>query len=80
MSLNILQKLIRGVIQMAKENDKKKAETCKFVDREKEHDAVESNVNAAWADIDRQESEGKVPVPSVDNVEKAKEWVEENKK
>lgn len=65
---------------MAKENDKKKAATCNFEDREKEHESVESNATAAWAEIDRQESEGKVPVPSVDNVEEAKEWVEENKK
>lgn len=65
---------------MAKENEDKKVEICKFVDRKKDHKPVESNTTAAWAEIERQESEGKVPVPSIDNVEEAKEWVEENKK
>lgn len=54
--------------------------TCKTVNRKKDRASVESNTTAAWAEIDKQESEGKVPIPSIGNVEEAKEWVEENKK
>ena len=54
--------------------------SCDNLSRKKNDLPIESHENAAWAEIQRQESEGKVPVPSIENVEEAKEWVEENKK
>ena len=65
---------------MTKKNDIISS-SCKVpTNIEKTNISVESHVNAAWAEIHRQDSEGKVPIPSIENVEEAKEWVEENKK
>lgn len=64
---------------MTKEN-KNNPGTCDALGRKEEHKPVESNTTAAWAEIEKQKSEGKVPIPSIENVEEAKEWVEENKK
>lgn len=54
--------------------------SCKDASRKKDNLPIENHKNAAWAGIHKQSSEGKVPVPSIENVEEAKEWVEENKK
>lgn len=64
---------------MSKDN-KNNNNSCDALDRKEEHVPVESNTTAAWAEIKKQKSEGKVPIPSIENVEEAKEWVEENKK
>lgn len=64
---------------MTKANNEVK-DSCKVVDRKKDNLPVENHVNAAWAEIHRQDSEGKVPIPSIENVEEAKDWVDENKK
>ena len=61
-------------------NNKKAENTCDALDRKEEHQPVESNQAAAWAGIEKQKTDGKVPVPDMGNVEDAKEWVEENKK
>ena len=61
-------------------NDKDKKNTCDINSgKEKEHTPVENHA-AAWAGIEKQKSEGKVPIPSIDNVEDAKDWVDQNKK
>lgn len=62
------------------ENNDKVKDSCEIVGKKKNNLPVESHKNAAWAEIYRQDSEGKVPVPSIENVEEAKEWVDENKK
>ena len=55
-------------------------EDCETLDRNEENQPVENNQAAAWAGIQKQKSDGKVPIPDMGNVEDAKEWVEENKK
>ncbi|AFS78620.1 hypothetical protein Curi_c16120 [Gottschalkia acidurici 9a] len=60
--------------------DNVKNNTCNYVNRKKNNSQIESHETAAWAEIEKQETEAKVPVPSLENVEEAKEWVEENKK
>ena len=52
---------------------------CKYADRKKENTPVENQETAAWAGIEKT-IEGNVPIPSLNNVEEAKDWVEENKK
>lgn len=52
---------------------------CKYGDRKKENTPVENQRTAAWAGIEKT-IEGNVPIPSLDNVEEAKHWVEVNKK
>lgn len=51
----------------------------KKFDMKKRH-PVENQNTAAWANIERVEGEGKVPIPSEFNTELAKQWVEENEK
>ena len=65
---------------MSKNNDKKNNDCENSSKREKEHTPVENQHAAAWAGIEKQKSEGKVPIPSIDNVEDAKDWVDQNKK
>ena len=60
-----------------KQNDKN---TCDISGKKKKDAQVESNTAAAWAGIEKQKSEGKVPIPSIENVEEAKDWVDQNKK
>ena len=65
---------------MAKDNKEDKMSTCDALDRKEEHEQAESNKAAGLAGIEKQKSDGKVPIPDMGNVEDAKEWVEENKK
>lgn len=64
---------------MSKDNKNEK-NTCDITGKKKKNAQVESHTAAAWAGIDKQKSEGKVPIPSLDNVKDAKDWVDENKK
>ncbi len=61
-------------------NNKNETETCDITGKKRKDAQVESNTAAAWAEIDKQKSKGKVPVPSIDNVEEAKDWVDDVKK
>ena len=44
--------------------------------RLKAHRPVKNEGTAAWANIDSLQPESKVSIPSLDNVEEAKEWVD----
>lgn len=50
------------------------------MDKCKKKTVKESNRNAAWADIEKKKDKTDVPIPAEENVEVAKDWVEENKK
>ncbi|AFS79136.1 hypothetical protein Curi_c21320 [Gottschalkia acidurici 9a] len=52
----------------------------KQIYRKKKNTTIENHQTAAWAEIVDVLPESKVTIPSVDNVELAKEWVEENQK
>ncbi|HHT90785.1 MAG: DUF3787 domain-containing protein [Bacillota bacterium] len=41
---------------------------------------IEEHSTAAWANVEHQKPVSKVPVPSIDNVEWAREWVNKNRK
>lgn len=64
---------------MSKDN-KKNQDNCDSVGKKKKDAQVESHDAAAWAGIEKQKSDGKVPIPSIENVEDARDWIEENKK
>lgn len=64
---------------MSKDNKNDK-NTCDITGKKNKDAQVESNTSAAWAGIDKQKSDGKVPIPSIDNVEDAKDWVDNVKK
>lgn len=42
--------------------------------------SIENHETAAWADVEKIIPESGVSIPSEDAVERAKDWVEENKK
>ena len=44
--------------------------------RLKAHRPVKNEGTAAWANIDSLQPESKVSIPSLDNVEEAKDWVD----
>lgn len=44
--------------------------------RLKAHRPTNNAENAAWADIDKLRAESKVSIPSLSNVEEAKDWVD----
>lgn len=48
--------------------------------RLKAHRPVKNEGTAAWANIDSLQPESKVSIPSLDNVEEAKEWVDNGSK
>lgn len=48
--------------------------------RLKAHRPTNSEVNAAWSDIDKLRPKSKVGVPSLENVIDAKEWVDNGSK
>ena len=48
--------------------------------RLKAHRPTKNEQHAAWADIDKLRPESKVSVPSLDNVQEAKEWVDDGSK
>ena len=52
----------------------------KHIHRKRKNTPIENHSTAAWAEIIDTLPESKVTIPSVDNVELAKEWVEENQK
>ncbi|HBG02573.1 MAG TPA: DUF3787 domain-containing protein [Firmicutes bacterium] len=41
---------------------------------------IEEHSTAAWANVERQKPMSKVPVPSTENMELAREWVNQNQK
>ncbi len=41
---------------------------------------IENHQTAAWADIEKVQPESRVPIPSQEAVDRAKDWVEENEK
>jgi hypothetical protein len=41
---------------------------------------IENQQTAAWADIETTQPESRVPIPRVEAVSDAKDWVEHNKK
>ncbi len=61
-------------------NNKENTNTCDISVEKEGRKPVESNSNAAWAGIEKQASDGKVPIPSIENVEDAKDWVDNIKK
>ena len=44
--------------------------------RLKKYRPTNTQVTAAWADIDKLQPESKVSIPSLNNVEEAKDWVD----
>ena len=44
--------------------------------RLKKYRPTDNQVTAAWADIDKLQPESKVSIPSLNNVEEAKDWVD----
>lgn len=44
--------------------------------RLKKHRPTNNAQTAAWADIDKLKAESKVSIPSLSNVEEAKDWVD----
>uniref|UniRef100_UPI002FE50408 DUF3787 domain-containing protein n=1 Tax=Faecalimicrobium dakarense TaxID=1301100 RepID=UPI002FE50408 len=57
-------------------NDKTKALSGANNERLKKHRPTNSESTAAWADIDKLKPHSKVTIPSLDNVEEAKDWVD----
>ncbi|MBS4539209.1 DUF3787 domain-containing protein [Clostridium sp. D2Q-11] len=41
---------------------------------------IERNITAAWANIETLKKVSRVPIPSVDQVKDAKDWVDKNQK
>lgn len=58
------------------QNKKSKALTGKNNNRLNAHRPTNNAENAAWADIDKLQSESKVSIPSVQSVREAKDWVD----
>lgn len=48
--------------------------------KKSEDKPIENHKTAAWADIETQEPDSKVGIPSLDAVINAKEWVDTNEK
>lgn len=62
------------------ESKKAKPLTGKDNRRLKLKDSVDQNKNAAWADIKELQPETNVAIPSLQNVENAKDWVDNGSK
>lgn len=41
---------------------------------------IEEHSTAAWANVEREKPDSKVPVPSTEDMELAREWVNHNRK
>ena len=59
------------------QSKKAKALTGANNKRLKKYRPTNNAENAAWTDIDKLKAESKVSIPSLSNVEEAKEWVDD---
>ncbi|MGL5331044.1 MAG: CDIF630_02480 family spore surface protein [Peptostreptococcaceae bacterium] len=57
-------------------NNKSKALSGANNNRLTKHRPTNNAQNAAWADVDKLKPESKVSIPSLSNVEEAKDWVD----
>lgn len=57
-------------------NDKTKALSGSNNEKLKKYRPTNNESTAAWADVDKLKPHSKVTVPSLDNVEEAKDWVD----
>ena len=58
------------------QNKKSKALSGANNQRLKKHRPTNNAQTAAWADVDKLKAESKVSIPSLSNVEEAKDWVD----
>lgn len=71
--VKIIQTKERGENMQSKKAQPLSGENNK---RLKKYRPTNNGVNAAWADIDKLQPESKVSIPSLNNVEEAKDWVD----